>query len=179
MKNKTRECDIDELKKHLSYNSKSGIFKRKNKLRIEKYGPKVGGINLKGYIQIHILGKVFYAHRLAWAMYYGEFPSNQIDHINGIKTDNRIANLRSVSSRVNMLNRKMHKDGKLPGTIIRKLAIARKWTAAIQINGKYVFLGNYVTEREAGDAYMNAMLKHYPEDYKVIIDRIANREEFK
>ena len=60
----------------------------------------------KGYLIGGVLGKRLKAHRVAWAMYYGEWPSHQIDHINGIRDDNRIENLRDVTISENQKNMK-------------------------------------------------------------------------
>ena len=57
------------------------------------------------YLRGAVNGITLYAHRVAWAIYYGEWPEFDIDHINGIRGDNRIANLRSVTRRENMKNR--------------------------------------------------------------------------
>jgi hypothetical protein len=56
------------------------------------------------------MGTVMLAHRLAWACYYGDWPEDQVDHINGNKRDNRIDNLRSVSNQENHKNCPMRRD---------------------------------------------------------------------
>jgi hypothetical protein len=66
-----------------------------------------------GYYCVFINGKCFLLSRLAWYITYGVFPSNEIDHINRIKTDNKISNLRDVSRQENALNirKKANKTG--------------------------------------------------------------------
>lgn len=64
---------------------------------------KITTIDSKGYLFCSIFGKQYRAHRIAWLIYYGEWP-NVIDHINGIKTDNRIVNMRSVNVQQNHMN---------------------------------------------------------------------------
>lgn len=63
------------------------------------------GYGESGYTVIEIAGQKVRAHRLAWAFEYGEFPSGFLDHINGIKSDNRIQNLRNADAHQNMCNR--------------------------------------------------------------------------
>jgi len=59
------------------------------------------------YIRGSINGAGFYAHRVAWAIHFGMWPESDIDHVNGVRDDNRICNLRSVDRRENMKNRQM------------------------------------------------------------------------
>ena len=93
------------LKKYLNYDPETGVFKRKINSGKAKIGDVAGGINGSGYICIRINSVKYRAHRLAWLYVHGKFPDNQIDHINRIKTDNRIENLRDVTQSVNAKNR--------------------------------------------------------------------------
>ena len=97
----------ETLKKYLTYDPETGVFKRKTNSGNAKIGDVAGGINGRGYIYIRINSVKYRAHRLAWLYIYGQFPENQIDHINRIQTDNRIANLRDVTQSVNGRNRNL------------------------------------------------------------------------
>lgn len=66
--------------------------------------------NSLGYVQIKISGKLYHAHRLAWLYVYGYMPEKEIDHINRIRDDNRIANLREATSQLNSLNTGIYKN---------------------------------------------------------------------
>ena len=70
-----------------------------------------------GYLSIGVSGKVYLAHRIIWLIVYGEWPENQIDHINGCGKDNRLANLRDVSAQINSRNSKLYKNNtsRVPG----------------------------------------------------------------
>jgi len=71
-------------------------------------GRKVDSIDTStGYIRASLLGTRLYAHRIIWAMHYGAHPSNMVDHINGIKTDNRLSNLRAATMADNQHNRRV------------------------------------------------------------------------
>ncbi|MGY2255066.1 HNH endonuclease [Pseudomonas reactans] len=90
----------------LSYSSETGIFLWKNPASSAAFlgGKEAGTINGDGYRQIMIDGKLYQAHRLAWLYVFGAFPGHRLDHVNGIKTDNRILNLREVTPSQNMMN---------------------------------------------------------------------------
>lgn len=95
------------LKDILEYDPLTGVFLWKKKIaKCIKIGNRAGFINGKGYERISINRTQHQSHRLAWLYVHGTMPEQQIDHINRIKTDNRIANLRDVSPSTNQENRK-------------------------------------------------------------------------
>ena len=112
-----------------------------------------------GYTLVHVLtNNVILYHRIVWIMHNGEIPAGKfIDHINGIKNDNRIENLRLVTHRENCNNWPMHRNGKLVGCSYDKHK--RKWQSQIRINGKKQHLGYFNTEQEAHNAYLATVKK--------------------
>lgn len=90
--------DQATLKSNFSYDKNTGIFTRLNRKN------SAGSIDHYGYLILKIKGRQYKSHRLAWLYCYGEMPPHNIDHINGIKTDNRITNLRSVPQSENNKN---------------------------------------------------------------------------
>ena len=92
----------ERLKELLHYDEETGLFTRKTRVASRMKGTISGARHNKGYVQIMIDGDNYLAHRLAWFYVYGEWPKNQIDHINRIKTDNKIPkNARFICSKVN------------------------------------------------------------------------------
>lgn len=140
---------IEQVKELLDYNPETGIFTWKTNVSKNVKVGSVAGTLSSGYIRIRIHGKGYYAHRLAWLLTYGTLPKDQIDHINGIRTDNRICNLRDVSIRQNNQNTIKHRNGKLIGTWYN--AGMRKWQAGIKVDGKSIHLG-YFPDMESGSA---------------------------
>ena len=107
-----------------------------------KIGDKVGTVNNLGYLCTQINGKIYKNHRLIFLMFKGYLPK-YIDHINGIKTDNRIENLRECTSSQNNLNRKQRSNNTsgVKGVMWHKRD--KKWEVRMQINGKYKYFGRY------------------------------------
>lgn len=103
---------------------------------------------------------------------YGVWPSKQIDHINGIRHDNRLVNLREVSYRVNQQNLSYHREGRLVGATWNKRQ--EKWVAQIKLHGKQRGLGSFASEQEAHEAYLYALV--HPDTVRVatrIDDRLT------
>lgn len=147
-----KHIPIDELRDVLSYEPETGLFRWKTVASyIVKVGGVAGSIEKKGYIAITYRGIRYKAHRLAFAFYYGREPAEQIDHINGLKSDNRIVNLREVSQRENQVNTPKHRSGRLPGAYLNS---NRKWQAQATVNKKRYYLGQFDTEEKAHFRYM-------------------------
>lgn len=149
---------MDELHKqlleYLYYDQDTGLFTwLKQKAHITKVGSMAGHKNKRGYIRIRFNSKFYLAHRLAWFYVYKQFPIKTLDHINRNKEDNRISNLREVSSKENSHNR----DSK--GYSFHKST--NKWLARIKTNHKEVYLGLFTTEEEAREAYVKAKREHH------------------
>lgn len=148
------------LQSILDYNKDTGIFtwlkfRASNKV---KPGDIAGTVNKRKYRYISINNKDYKAHRLAWLYVYGTWPKNNIDHINGDPSDNRIENLRDVTQVVNAKNMIMHRNGKLLGTSFHKPT--NKWRSFIMLNKKFKHLGLYNTQQEAHEAYLREASKY-------------------
>lgn len=117
----------------------------------------------RGYLCGVVSYEKVLAHRAAWALHHGEWPAEQIDHVNGIKTDNRIANLRAATHAENLHNMRAHtgNPSKLKGVTFDK---ARgRWMARIMTDRKELNLGRFDTPEEAHAAYCAAAQKHHGE----------------
>lgn len=138
-----------ELKSRLHYNPKTGVFTR---ISSSSAGPKIGDIAgwlQDGYRKIMVNGKTYFAHRLAWLYVYGEFPENQIDHINHIRNDNRISNLRDASGSDNQRNQRVAKNN-TSGTIgVIFNNLINRWVARIGTPQKRIFLGRFKKKEDA------------------------------
>lgn len=95
----------DQLQQQLHYNPDTGVFTRLVRASNMLPGTVAGTVHARdGYVVIRVLGAKYAAHRLAWLYMTGKWPSQEIDHINRDRADNRISNLRDVTHMVNMSN---------------------------------------------------------------------------
>lgn len=108
--------------------------------------------HVSGYKAVAVMGVAFLAHRVAWALHYGTWPDGWMDHINGIRTDNRILNLRVVDPSENSRNSalsSLNKTG-VPGVFYG--ARTNRWKAYINVNRRRVELGSHSTLESAVSA---------------------------
>ena len=145
----------ERLKQMLSYDSLTGIFTWKSNTgyTMRRIGDVAGCYDPNGYMKIRIDGVLHYAHRLVWLYCHGVFPKNDLDHRNGDKHDNRLANLREATRSQNQINGKARRKILKGASFVEK---DRCWVASIMIDYKRIYLGRYDTEQEAHEAYMRA-----------------------
>jgi hypothetical protein len=149
----------EKLHQLLDYDQETGIFRwkvtRKSQAGKARAGSIAGSIDLShGYRKIGIDGTPYYSHRLAWLYVYGSWPS-QVDHMNGIRDDNRLSNLRECSPWQNLANRKTVRAG-LKGCKFDKRT--SRWSARIRKDGKETYLGSFNAEKDAHKAYLAAAM---------------------
>lgn len=154
----------ERLKEILSYDPKTGIFAHNtNRSNCVKIGSIAGCINFGGYRAIVVNCRSFLAHRLAWFYIYGQWPNKNIDHINGLRDDNRLSNLREASQSENLQNQHnpglSNKSGYL-GVHFRK--DNGRWVAQITVNRKRKHLGCFLSPELASMAYLDAKRKLHP-----------------
>lgn len=100
---------IDLLRHLFNYDPETGVITRRVKMNRSGAAGYVVGVPLLGYLRATVLRQNYGCHRIAWALHYGEWPDMHLDHINGIRTDNRIVNLREVTTAQNSFNSSLSK----------------------------------------------------------------------
>lgn len=121
-------------------------------------GDRAGTVGPKGYIRIKFEGRFYRAHRVAWLLHFGVWPTQQIDHRNGVRTDNRIDNLRDVPPRMNSQNRRSANCTNSNGLLGVSARRERKgFVAQIRDSqGRMKHLGRFDTAEAAHAAYLQA-----------------------
>lgn len=114
--------------------------------------PALRGVHKDGYSKGRVLGFDLLTHRVVWAIHHDEWPSGEIDHIDGDPSNNRIENLRDVSSAVNGQNIKRSKRNSSGRTGVSFNKLQKKWVAYIQAHKKFMYLGQFDSFEEACSA---------------------------
>jgi len=155
--------NIDQLKSCFRYDPETGnifwVAKGKGKIKKKPAGSKL----YTGYIGICMGPKRILAHRIAWALHSGSWPDKQIDHINGIKTDNRIKNLRLATNSQNGKNHGKNKNNTSGYQGVSWDKINNKWRALIKVDKKSICLGRHVLFEDAVKARQEAEEKYFGE----------------
>jgi len=115
------------------------LYWKKNRSNV-KAGQKAGNQREDGYIDVGLYGRLIREHRLVWIWHFGEAPEF-LDHINGIRNDNRIENLRAATRQQNQQNLKKRKDNNSGAVGVNWHKKAKKWQASICIDKKSKYLG--------------------------------------
>ena len=148
---------VEDLLNHLEYRRESGELYWKVPTGTKaKVGKKVGGINQEGYKYVKFKKTQHLAHRIIWKMEHREEPPEIIDHIDRVRTNNVITNLRAATQSLNQLNRddRGHGASGVKGVTWDKNR--KKWSASIRINKETTFLGRFKNIEDAKQAYKNA-----------------------
>ncbi|MDV0393188.1 HNH endonuclease [Enterobacter roggenkampii] len=159
------EKEIESLKKQLlmsvgdirdliDYNPETGVLTAKVNFSGRQAGSVIGSQTWQGYYAFSLFGKKCFAHRLAWLLHYGEWPSQPIDHINGIKTDNSIRNLRLCSLSQNQFNKPTQKNNTTGVKGVYWNKRDKRYVASVQFNGKKYSAGHHKDIESAKEAVM-------------------------
>lgn len=154
------------LKALYYYDKTTGIFIHKRDTGRGRKGHPAGVQRPDGYIFLSVAGRSWLAHRLAWYYVHGKWP-NEMDHINGIRSDNRMSNLRPATRNQNNGNSdgwaKHKRKYTLPRGVYNYSQCPGRYRSQIVVNRKQVHLGCFNTVHEAEAAYKEAAKKYFGE----------------
>lgn len=155
------QITAQDLREKYDYNPDTGVFVfRAGK----KAGMVCGAVHPDGYLLIAVKNKCQRAHRMAWLYVHGEHPAGEIDHINGVRDDNRIENLRVTDRRGNMQN--LHgpkKNSRCSSVGVSYRPKTGQYVARIQTVGGRLYLGCFRNELDASNAYQAAKKIYHQE----------------
>lgn len=154
-----RKLTADRARQVLAYDPETGQLTWKQTLSNRALaGSVAGNVSVAdGYVQIRVDGQIYRGHRLAWLIVTGDWPRQVIDHINGVRSDNRWANLRDTSQSVNSRNSLKVRPNSASGLLgVSFRSDNGKPFAQIMVNGRNVNLGTFATPELAHAAYMAA-----------------------
>lgn len=153
----------ERLRALVDFDQTTGQFIRK----VSRRGPKtesnvIGTPSKEGYLFAMLDGKNYGLHRLAWFYVHGVWHGGEIDHINGVKSDNRIDNLRAVDKFLNQQNRRSASRNSRSGFLgVHWCRCRKKWRATISVDGRNKSLGRFETPEAAYAAYVEAKRKFH------------------
>jgi hypothetical protein len=163
-RSKTKELTQDRLKSLLNYNPATGEFT----WAVDRGGRRIGEVAgyigrdkyRKAYRRTRVDGKEYLVHRLAWLYSYGEWPKNEIDHIDQNSLNNRLSNLRDVTTLENQKNQKTPKNNSSGTMGVYFDIAAQKWRAYINVESKRLHLGLFKSKEDAISARKKAEVKY-------------------
>lgn len=147
------DLTAQRLREALHYNPETGVFTRLICTSRRSAVGAIAGTLSRGYCSIGIDGNNYRAHRLAWLYMTGSWPSDQIDHINGVRDDNRWINLRDVSGSTNLQNRRHAQRNNACG-LLGVSPYRKVWRATIRVGKKMLHIGTFRTPELAHAAYL-------------------------
>jgi hypothetical protein len=153
----------ERLREFLAYDPETGLFTYLRTRGGKMPGMVAGTTNNGGYTIISVDDRAYSAHRLVWLHVHGEWPDGTIDHLNGIKTDNRLSNLRDVPMGINTQNQRRpnrrNTTGFMGVSFKKKEAM---YVAQIRVNREHIYIGSFKKAEDAYEAYLQAKRRLHP-----------------
>jgi hypothetical protein len=144
------------LKELLHYDPETGLFRWLVKFSRQQPDGAAGTKDAYGYLLIRVERRLYKAHRLAWLYVHGAWPTKGIDHINRVRDDNRIANLREACQSLNTMNQGARANSRSGVTGVVWKEDRQKWYAQIRIGYRMVHLGVFKNKNDAAAARKKA-----------------------
>lgn len=145
---------VDRLRELLSV-SESGLLTWRVSRGSVVAGSPAGTLHDKGYLQVQVDRSRLKSHRVVYALTHGRWPEGPIDHLNGIRDDNRPCNLREATHAINSQNRRTAIARSKAG-LLGVASHRERWQARITVNGERTYLGTFDTAQEAHEVYVVA-----------------------
>lgn len=155
---------FEEAKELFTYDRETGVIKWRKRTNHNQRKNLVAGYTMSndtGYIQINIKCKKYKAHRIAMLLSYGFYGDElEVDHINHVRNDNRLVNLRFVTRKGNSRNQSKRSNNTTGAMGVSYNKAIRKYVAFITVDSVYIHLGTFVSLEEAAKARKDADIKY-------------------
>lgn len=158
-----KKLTIERLRHLLNYNQETGLFTRRVGVRGYAAGSSVGHQRSDGRKQISVDWGRYLASRLAWFYTKGKWPKNEIDHINGDYSDDRICNLREATRSQNLMNTRIRSDNTTGYKGVHWSKEKKKWKSVIHLSSGPKHLGYFDDPETAYGAYCKMATQHFAE----------------
>jgi hypothetical protein len=153
---------LEALQALFRYEPETGAIYSKTANTSRRLGERCDRLSAN-YLSVYVAPKLYLAHRVAWKLYYGTEPPFWLDHINGDRLDNRIANLREATHPQNMCNRPAPPHNTSGEKGVQRRKDNGKWRASLTVDRKLVSLGQFDSFEEARSAVRRARVKYHGE----------------
>lgn len=171
----SQSITLERARQLVAYCPETGIFTWKlNRRGSARAGAVAGCDDGSGYWRIGLDRGSYLAHRLAWLFAYGDWPAHEIDHRNGVRSDNRVENLRSATKTENMRNRGLHRNSTTGVSGVHFDARKQRYRARIKIGGANKSLGFFKSLDDAAAARQRAEQEHFGAFWRAGDDRLEN-----
>lgn len=157
---------VERVREVLNYDQDTGLFTRRITLGARAMaGAIAGSVYPDGRRRVQIDCVTVFASRLAWLYVYGRWPDAEVDHVNMVRCDDRISNLRLATHQQNNANRRALSNNTTgrKGVSLLPQQIKRRYRARIVVADRAIHLGYFATADEAGEAYYSAAKKYFGE----------------
>lgn len=145
------DLTVEFVRSLFHYDPETGLL-WKRYLKVSKVA---GCKNAAGYLVVGVGSRLYYVHRLLWLLHHGAWPEKHVDHINGNRSDNRLANLREATVAVNLQNQRTAQARNASG-LLGVSCYKGAWTARICVQKKKLHLGTFASANAAHEAYLEA-----------------------
>ena len=141
----------EEVRLRFTYDPETGVLRHTdhNKMAYGWHGKEAGYLKPDGYVVVNVRRRLYPVHRIAWLFTYGELPDGHLDHINRVRHDNRIANLRKATQSQNNHNSSMYSNNKSGEKGVCWNKADQRWFASIRLNKVRTHLGSFVNFEDA------------------------------
>lgn len=157
----SKQLTSERVRELLDYDDATGnLIWRIDRTGGTKAGDVAGSVKNHGYRMVKLDGSLYQAHRVVWLHQTGEWPTNEIDHVDRNPLNNRLENLRDVDRSVNTANREAWGTVGFKGVIRHK----NRFVASITIDREHIHIGSFLTPEEAFEAFKRAHVERYGVD---------------